>query len=138
MLPQRESSSKPAAAVDGRKLLTAFFAEIHRREYSCGNWQWRLVRYVQAGEEQTIKRVLYELCQLETRLVLNMHQQVKAGLCRDYTPEEQHRSCQAWIRTLAETVEAELALKRERLAELNRQDAKGAKSSATAGGRGRL
>ena len=107
-----ESALEPAEA---RALLAFFFAEIHRLDHPYFELEGRVMCYVSTETEDTVERLLHELRQIETRLLINMHRLGKTNFFQNSEPAEvQEFAYKRWIHDLVEIVEMELKSSRER------------------------
>ncbi len=89
--------------------LESFLIELHRHDHPCRDWEGRVIHYVSVEPEATVKQLLHELRQIETRLLIHMHKLEKSGFFRDSGPvEAQDFAYFKWIHCLVETVETEL------------------------------
>ena len=112
------SSAAPDPA-EVRKLLESFFAELHQLDHPCSEWKARVLCYVRSETEATVKQLLHELRQIETRLLLNMHKLEKSDFFRHSEPAEGREfAYQKWIHGLIEAIEEEQKAERQRLAAL--------------------
>ncbi len=106
---ENDSFKARQKAAEARAILASFFAELHRLDHPCQEWEGRIVCYVRAETEATVEQLLHELRQLETRLVLNMHKLNKSGFFQDSAfINLQDLAYQKWIHSLAEVMETEL------------------------------
>ena len=106
------AQSEPARI---RTLLESFFIELHRHDNPLHEWKDRVVFYVNSETQETVKRLLHELRQIETRLLINTHRLDKSGFFQNSEPAEaQEFAYQKWIHGLIEAVETELNAAREK------------------------
>lgn len=73
------------------------------------------MHYVSAEAEEAVARLLCELRQIETRLVINMHNLDKSGFFQNSEPAAtQEFAYQKWIHILIETIEEERSAARKK------------------------